>query len=685
MKTFNKAILATAMLTTSAFANNHIAKVDVTGKVLQDFKLTQQAGQVIVSKSNHITAESVSYSGQEAIDFLGNRIHQVAQEHHSDITRFKQILLSDPTLHIDKDDKLFVVDAIAPASTNKAQASTVVYTKDASKLHSKPGAKKVIYLNMNGWDPIGSAWEDYKSGPLTSWSGSQSERYALWAMVAEDFAPFDVDVTTEQPSQEALIKTDATDEEYGTTAIITDSDSTLFCKYGCGGLAYVGAINWGNGSTPCLVFANSAGVYGKPVAEATSHEIGHNLSLLHDGTSIVGYYNGNENWAPIMGGAYGANHTQWSKGEYPDANNQEDDLDIISHNLPYDIDTSTDLNSALGLEIDSTTYNDSIIKSVDAIISNVTDQDFYSFTSVGGKATFTVSPKQVFGAIGLNAYANLKPKVSILAEDGSVIAVGTYPKDPQSNEYRTNVTANLPAGNFFIKIEGVGDTFFTNYASIGQYQLTGTYTSSNAYGAPIAVINASTTDGLGPLMVTLDATNSIFGYGSNLKYRWYFDDNSSSSTSVVDHIFTSTGSHVITLVVTNEANLTSSSSITVNVTAPLTNIMKVKSAAISMKYIKKYDMSSVKVTFKLVNEKGKGVKGARICGTFTGSFNGRTNNNMPMSNCGNGNNSGIVTISYPTDLVFGQHGTLTYTISRIDTPTNMVFDSSSQKMVTITK
>ncbi len=76
---------------------------------------------------------------------------------------------------------------------------------------------------------------------------------------------------------------------------------------------------------------------GKSCAEAASHEAGHTLGLGHDGANgtQTEYYggqgSGNTGWAPIMGVGYDQTVTQWSKGEYANANNTQDDLAIISY------------------------------------------------------------------------------------------------------------------------------------------------------------------------------------------------------------------------------------------------------------------------------------------------------------------------------------------------------------------
>ncbi|MFD1049128.1 zinc-dependent metalloprotease family protein, partial [Kibdelosporangium lantanae] len=213
---------------------------------------------------------------------------------------------------------------------------------DVFTLHSRPGSNRTIYLDFNGHTVQNTAWNNGALIQAPGWSAdsdpatfSASERdtvYQAYLTVAEDYSTFDVDVTTEEPTEDKITRADANDQVYGTRAVITPKDVT---GCGCGGQAYIGTFDQTSNHPkyqPAWAYAD--GSYdGKSIGEIISHETGHNLGLSHDGqTGGVEYYGGHTNWAPIMGTGYGQPVTTWSKGEYTNANNTEDDLAIIPQN-----------------------------------------------------------------------------------------------------------------------------------------------------------------------------------------------------------------------------------------------------------------------------------------------------------------------------------------------------------------
>ena len=236
--------------------------------------------------------------------------------------------------------------------------------------HSRPGATKVIYLDFNGHTITGTAWNNEKgavgdanyrpavasyvakpfdidSDPTSFNDAEQGTIILVWERVAEDYRGFDVDVTTEEPA----VFTATTGRVLITSN--TDANSVLMPSWDSAGVAYLdvfGNANYVSYLSPALVYANKNYNNESYIAEAVSHEMGHNLSLSHDGTIggdeyYAGHGSGETSWGTIMGAAYNKNVTQWSKGEYFNANNPQDDLAIIAGHLGYVPDDRTDSNA----------------------------------------------------------------------------------------------------------------------------------------------------------------------------------------------------------------------------------------------------------------------------------------------------------------------------------------------------
>src|ERR1019366_8578700 len=125
---------------------------------------------------------------------------------------------------------------------------------DTFKLHSHPSAKRIIYLDFNGQVLSGTGWNNSYNGgrdivappwdidgdPSTFNDEERTRIQHIWQRVAEDYAPFDVDVTTELTSESQITRSSLTDEYYGTRVLIS-AISSYFGSYG--GIAYVGTFD----------------------------------------------------------------------------------------------------------------------------------------------------------------------------------------------------------------------------------------------------------------------------------------------------------------------------------------------------------------------------------------------------------------------------------------------------------
>jgi len=117
-------------------------------------------------------------------------------------------------------------------------------------------------------------------------------------------------------------------------------------------------------------------------------------------------------WAPIMGVGYSKNVTQWSSGEYNDANTRENDLAIITssvNGIRYrDDDHSSSLSEATRL-----TPNQEKRIDLDGLINRSSDQDAFVFESVTGELYIRVQT-------ALRG-ANLDIKATLYDGDGNEI------------------------------------------------------------------------------------------------------------------------------------------------------------------------------------------------------------------------------------------------------------------------
>jgi hypothetical protein len=449
--------------------------------------------------AQHAVADPPDWAGgQAAVSRLGDRLPAVAAQNSLSPGQLRSNLLTDPTLLVDAQDQLLYVEPTAEqAEASEAAAIAEAATIDpaaAFTLHSRPGSSRVIYLDFDGHTLVNTAWNGKTGGacyadPYDSdgvpTAFSQAELTAIagvWARVAEDYAPFDVDVTTVDPGAAAITRSFQSDNRYGTRVLVTRSVSvcpngkTLYasvCTGGCGGIAYVGVFDQtGNHPyyQPALVFQNGVGSGQKNIAEAGAHEAGHNLGLSHDGNAATAYYSGHGSWAPIMGVGYYKAITQWSKGEYAGANQTQDDLAVIQFNGARTVRDDYPDNKPHPLSTSAVATG---------IISTRADVDVFSIT-VTQQSTITITATPVATS----------PNLDIALTPGWVGGGPTVnpPSGSTSGDLATGMDAAISAvvspGTYTVRVDGGGappgadpaDTGYSDYASLGAYTISLTVT-----------------------------------------------------------------------------------------------------------------------------------------------------------------------------------------------------------------
>ena len=374
---------------------------------------------------------------------------------------------------------------------------------DTFRLQSRPGSNFTIFLDFDGHITEGTSWNSYYSietiisppynldSDPNAFSDAELQRIQdVWKHVTEDFAPFDVNVTTIDPGSAALTNSGNGDSQWGIRVVITDD---TFANCSCGGHAFINSFNR---SVDEPTFVYNKGLDG--VSEAVSHEVGHTMNLSHDGTSAVTYYlghgTGTTSWGPIMGAGYYVQVTQWDDGVYYDANNGgstanyghgPEDLEVLTttNGFGYATDDHGDtLAAATELAVADATQ-----VSAFGVIQATDDVDYFSFQTGAGDVSFDILPLD--DRPNLDIWAGIYDSLGTLIEESN-------PGDVLSASF-ANVT--LDAGTYYVKVDGVGnhgvydpvtDTVedppdpapwqidppegYSQYGSLGQYAILGT-------------------------------------------------------------------------------------------------------------------------------------------------------------------------------------------------------------------
>ena len=418
--------------------------------------------------------------GRDAVEQLeqSGTLDEVADNVGLEPDELREELLEDSSMFLTDTGLVGYADTAdwSPA-TPAAALSVAALPANVFDLHSRPTSSRVIYLDFDGHSAADPAWASigYPSivsapfdidGVPTSFSAAeQSLIYEVWQRVAEDYRPFDVNITTRDPGLEGIRRTSSVDAAYGQRVVITPSN---FAGSSVIGVALLDVF--GSDADHAAYAFTDVGYKqtAKTMGEAVSHEAGHTFGLSHDGGSVSpNYYDGHGAWAPIMGRPIDPARpvTQWSRGEYAGANNYEDDLAIIANGKSgspgagYRPDDHAD-----------TASSPTVVPSNGVASGNIGrtgDRDVFAVDVLDGTLSVQLRPPT-----GQASWSNLAASVTIRNSLGNVIASGG-PGVPSG--WTVDLSPSVLAGRYTIEVDPVGwltaSTGFTTYGSLGEYEL----------------------------------------------------------------------------------------------------------------------------------------------------------------------------------------------------------------------
>lgn len=338
------------------------------------------------------------------------------------------------------------------------------------QLNSYPGAPAILFLDFDGQTVSNTSWN--WNGPIYCGpSGLTNEGISeVFNRVAEDYRPFQINVTTDStrfysasPGKRMRIIFTSSHEWYGNA----------------GGVSMIGSFTWGD-DTPAFVFTALLGLNASRIAEAGSHEAGHTLGLYHqvvyDANCVqVAEYNpgvgsGQIGWAPIMGVGYYRNMTLWHNGpNFLGCNNAQDELQLITSQNGIGLrsdDHSGEFKRATGINISGNQFIEQ------GITETSDDIDLFKINIKKlGQVSLKVMP---FSLGENNTGSNMDVAVKLYDRNESLI--GVY--NPE--QYLDCVIDTfLERGQYYISVEGAGNQYSPDYASLGAYTLQGSLGSSD--------------------------------------------------------------------------------------------------------------------------------------------------------------------------------------------------------------
>ncbi|MAE65710.1 MAG: hypothetical protein CMJ18_15685 [Phycisphaeraceae bacterium] len=342
-------------------------------------------------------------------------------------------------------------DGSAPAGAPSASAGAV------PQYQSLPGAAATLYLDFDGH--FEAQWGAYDNvttpsfsldGDTGSFSSAELTRIEeIWARIAEDFAPFDINVTTVEPP--SFANGDGLRVAIGGT-------SYDWLGVPAGGVGYVGSFTNFLANTVYVFPAQLGGGNARNISEAASHEAGHGFGLDHQslwsgGALVEQYHPGGSGWAPIMGVSYYQNLTTWNDGTNQFGEGQ-DDLSVLSgpiNGFGYRTDDHGDVFGASSM---LSVAGTSIFGG--GVIQQTGDADVFRFDAGAGPLTVAIDVAR--------HGANLDVATGLYDAGGQLVQ-----NSAPGGTLDALISTTVSEGTYYLVVQAESD-----YGRLGQYEIAGT-------------------------------------------------------------------------------------------------------------------------------------------------------------------------------------------------------------------
>jgi len=391
-------------------------------------------------------------------------------------------------------------------------------------LNSLPGAPVTIYLDFDGhtedqdWP---GARSDNQSGPIvtpvfdidndfTTFSDTELVMIReMWHRVAEDFTPFNVNVTTVNPGSFNNFE-----------AVLVSIGGNGSWIGSPGGVAFLNSFN-NSAVNTCYVFTDNVGRgsvdHMKGAAMTASHEVGHMLGLNHHSVYDAGgnktdeYDAGTPVLGPIMGAPYRSYRETWFRASDTNGvNSIQDDFQVMTRaanrTFAFRPDDAGDTNTT------ATTYTVTSPNFLQTgFIGQNNDVDVFMFETDAGPISFTVEGLDLRRILNNNALTpgtNADLVLELRDRNGNVIAVDNPAGGQNLN---ASVSATVVQGTYFLAVSTTGQ-----YGAIGQYTVSGTVVPLPS--VPVMLGPTGTLEDPLPVFVWLTAAN-VQSYSLEVEIR----------------------------------------------------------------------------------------------------------------------------------------------------------------------